>query len=193
MGGRWRVLRTSTGRVWLRPAGSAGPKSVSEHATAPRIKASVNSVYNSSEIDKTRYCLPSRGTGGPTARAEPEVVFRGPITFNYLVLVLIRYIIVVKLIKSVIANPTDRKEGLRPVRSPKSFSEAPSPSTISFYVNSVYNSSEIDKTRYRPPDRWRDKNNFLVRLEWIWKKTPREKTTFPNAVDFPLENLTPLD
>ena len=42
-------------------------KSVSEHATAPRIKASVNSVYNSSEIDKTRYCLPSRGTGGPTA------------------------------------------------------------------------------------------------------------------------------
>ena len=64
--------------------------------------------------------------------AEPEVVFRGPITFNYLVLVLIRYIIVVKLIKSVIANLTDRKEGLRPVRSPKSFSEAPSPSTISF-------------------------------------------------------------
>ena len=35
-------------------------KSVSEHATAPRIKASVNSVYNSSEIDKIRYCLPSR-------------------------------------------------------------------------------------------------------------------------------------
>ena len=49
--------------------------------------------------------------------AEPEVVFRGHITFNYLVLVLIRYIIVVKLIKSVIANPTvgQRKEGLRPV------------------------------------------------------------------------------
>ena len=85
--------------------------------------------------------------------AEPEVVFRGPITFNYLVLVLIRYIIVVKLIKSVIAYPTDRKEGLRPVRSPKSFSEAPSPSTISFYVNSEYNSSEIDKTRYCPPNR----------------------------------------
>ena len=63
-------------------------KSVSEHATAPRIKASVNSVYNSSEIDKTRYCQPNRWTekGGPTARAEPEVVFRGPITFNYLVL-----------------------------------------------------------------------------------------------------------
>ena len=78
-----------------------------------------------------------------------------------------RNIIVVKLIKPVIAHPADRKEGLRPVRSPKSFSEAPSPSTISFYVNSVYNSSEIDKTRYRPPDRWRDKNNFLVRLEWI--------------------------
>ena len=38
--------------------------------------------------------------------AEPEVVFRGPITFNYLVLVLIRYIIVVKLIKPVIAHPT---------------------------------------------------------------------------------------
>ena len=73
---------------------------------------------------------------------------------------LIRNIIVVKLIKSVIAHPADRKEGLRPVRSPKSFSEAPSPSTISFYVNSEYNSSEIDKTRYRPPDRWRDKNNF---------------------------------
>ena len=87
--------------------------------------------------------------------AEPEVVFRGPITFNYLVLVLIRYIIVVKLIKSVIANPTvgQRKEGLRPVRSPKSFSEAPSSSTISFYVNSVYNSSEIDKIRYCPPNR----------------------------------------
>ena len=91
--------------------------------------------------------------------AEPEVVFRGPITFNYLVLVLIRYIIVVKLIKSVIANPTEgqRKEGLRPVRSPKSFSEAPSPSTISFYVNSVYNSSEIDKIRYCQPNRWTEK------------------------------------
>ena len=35
-------------------------KSVSEHATAPCIKASVNSVYNSSEIDKIRYCPPSR-------------------------------------------------------------------------------------------------------------------------------------
>ena len=91
--------------------------------------------------------------------AEPEVVFRGPITFNYLVLVLIRYIIVVKLIKSVIAHPTEgqRKEGLRPVRSPKSFSEAPSPSTISFYVNSVYNSSEIDKIRYCQPNRWTEK------------------------------------
>ena len=43
-----------------------------------------------------------------------------------------RNIIVVKLIKSVIANPADRKEGLRPVRSPKSFSEVSSPSTISF-------------------------------------------------------------
>ena len=64
-----------------------------------------------------------------------------------------RNIIVVKLIKSVIAYPADRKEGLRPVRSPKSFSEAPSPSTISFYVNSVYNSSEIDKTRYCLPSR----------------------------------------
>ena len=50
--------------------------------------------------------------------AEPEVVFRGPITFNYLVLVLIRYIIVVKLIKPVIAYPTDRKEGLRPLSPP---------------------------------------------------------------------------
>ena len=29
-----------------------------------------------------------------------------------------RYIIVVKLIKSVIANPTDRKEGLRPLSPP---------------------------------------------------------------------------
>ena len=65
----------------------------------------------------------------------------------------IRYIIVVKLIKPVIANPADRKEGLRPVRSPKSFSETPSPSTISFYVNSEYNSSEIDKTRYCQPNR----------------------------------------
>ena len=69
----------------------------------------------------------------------------------------IRYIIVVKLIKPVIAHPTDRKEGLRPVRSPKSFSEAPSPSTISFYVNSVYNSSEIDKIRYCQPNRWTEK------------------------------------
>ena len=34
-------------------------KSVSEHATAPRIKASVDSVYNSSEIDKIRYCHPA--------------------------------------------------------------------------------------------------------------------------------------
>ena len=91
--------------------------------------------------------------------AEPEVVFRGTITSNYLVLVLIRYIIVVKLIKPVIAHPTEGKEGLRPVRSPKSFSEAPLPPTISFYVNSVYNSSEIDKTRYCQPNRWRDKNN----------------------------------
>ena len=49
--------------------------------------------------------------------AEPEVVFRGPITLNYLVLVSIRYIMVVKLIKPVIANPTDRKEGLWPSRS----------------------------------------------------------------------------
>ena len=64
-----------------------------------------------------------------------------------------RYIIVVKLIKSVIAYPADRKEGLRPVRSPKSFSEASSPSTISFYVTSEYNSSEIDKTRYCQPNR----------------------------------------
>ena len=38
--------------------------------------------------------------------AEPEVVFRGTITSNYLVLVSIRYMIVVKLIKSVIAHPT---------------------------------------------------------------------------------------
>ena len=51
------------------------------------------------------------------ARAEPEVVFRGSITSNYLVLVLIRYIIVVKLIKPVIANPTEGQEGLRPPRS----------------------------------------------------------------------------
>ena len=42
-------------------------KSVSEHATAPCIKARVNSEYNSSEIDKIRYCQPNRGTGGPTA------------------------------------------------------------------------------------------------------------------------------
>ena len=44
-------------------------KSVSGHATAPCIKASVNSVYNSSEIDKIRYCQPNRWTekGGPTA------------------------------------------------------------------------------------------------------------------------------
>ena len=64
-----------------------------------------------------------------------------------------RNIIVVKLIKPVIAHPTDRKEGLRPVRSPKSFSEASSPSTISFCVDSVYNSSEIDKTHYCQPSR----------------------------------------
>ncbi|MDU6769346.1 MAG: hypothetical protein E6442_09025, partial [Veillonella sp.] len=94
------------------------PKSFSEAPSPSTISFYVNSVYNSSEIDKIRYCLPNRGTGGPTACAEPEVVFRGPITFNYLVLVLIRYIIVVKLIKSVIANPTDRKEGLRPLSPP---------------------------------------------------------------------------
>ena len=55
-------------------------KSVSEHATAPRIKASVNSVYNSSEIDKIRYCQPNRWTekGGPTARVTtcPENLHR---------------------------------------------------------------------------------------------------------------------
>ena len=53
-------------------------KSVSEHATAPCIKASVNSVYNSSEIDKIRYCQPNRGTGGPTARVTtcPENLHR---------------------------------------------------------------------------------------------------------------------
>ena len=49
-------------------------------------RSSVDSVYNSSEIDKTRYCPPNRGKGGPTARAEPEVVFRGTITSNYLIL-----------------------------------------------------------------------------------------------------------
>ena len=47
--------------------------------------------------------------------AEPEVVFRGTITSNYLVLVSIRYMIVVKLIKPVISNPTEGQEGLRPV------------------------------------------------------------------------------
>ena len=47
--------------------------------------------------------------------AEPEVVFRGSITFNYLVRVAIQYIIVVKLIKFVVAYPAVRKEGLRPV------------------------------------------------------------------------------
>ena len=31
-------------------------------------RSSVDSVYNSSEIDKTRYCQSNRGTGGPTAR-----------------------------------------------------------------------------------------------------------------------------
>ena len=55
-------------------------KSISEHATAPRIKASVNSVYNSSEIDKIRYCQPNRWTekGGPTARVTtcPENLHR---------------------------------------------------------------------------------------------------------------------
>ena len=55
-------------------------KSVSEHATAPRIKSSVNSVYNSSEIDKIRYCQPNRWTekGGPTARVTtcPENLHR---------------------------------------------------------------------------------------------------------------------
>lgn len=34
--------------------------------------------YNSSEIDKTRYCQPNRGTGGPTARVTtcPENLHR---------------------------------------------------------------------------------------------------------------------
>lgn len=63
-----------------------------------------------------------------------------------------RYIIVVKLIKSVIANPTDRKEGLRPVRSPKSFSEEPSPTASKICVISVYNNVKLKK-RYRQPDR----------------------------------------
>ena len=46
-----------------------GGRAVACSETAPRIKASVNSVYNSSEIDKTRHCQPSRLTekGGPTA------------------------------------------------------------------------------------------------------------------------------
>ena len=83
----------------------------------------------------------------PTGSQGQSRIF-GPIGSIYQSIADTRYIIVVKLIKSVIAYPADRKEGLRPVRSPKSFSEAPSPSTISFYVNSEYNSSEIDKIRY---------------------------------------------
>ena len=72
----------------IRPSGSAGPKS---DFWAHRFYLSIHSrhaEYNSSEIDKIRYCQPNRWTekGGPTARAEPEVVFRGPITSNYLVL-----------------------------------------------------------------------------------------------------------
>ena len=41
-------------------------------------RSSVNSVYDSSEIDKTRYFQPNRGTGGPTARVTtcPENLHR---------------------------------------------------------------------------------------------------------------------
>ena len=94
-------------------------------------------------------------------------------------LVSIRYIIVVKLIKPVIAYPADRKEGLRPVRSPKSFSEAPSPSTISFYVNSVYNSSEIDKIRYCQPNRWTEKGGPTTRVTMCPENLHRPGLTTP--------------
>ena len=90
-----------------------------------------------------------------------------------------RNIIVVKLIKPVIAHPTDRKEGLRPVRSPKSFSEAPSSSTISFYVNSVYNSSEIDKIRYCQPNRWTEKGGPTTRVTMCPENLHRPGLTTP--------------
>ena len=109
------IANPTEGQEGLRPVRS--PKSFSEAPSPSTISFYVNSVYNSSEIDKIRYCQPNRLKGGPTACAEPEVVFRGTITFNYLVLVLIRYIIVVKLIKPVIANSTEEQEGLRPPRS----------------------------------------------------------------------------
>ena len=53
----------------IRPAGSAEPKS---NLGTHRFYISTHSrhaVYNSSEIDKTRYCPPSRWTekGGPMA------------------------------------------------------------------------------------------------------------------------------
>ena len=70
------------------PCGLTGPKSdfwAQRFYLSPHTR---HAEYNSSEIDKTLYCQPSRWTekGGPMARAEPEVVFRGPITFSYLVL-----------------------------------------------------------------------------------------------------------
>ena len=45
-------------------------------------RSSVNSVYDSSEIDKIRYCQPNRGTGGPTARVMtcPENLHRPGLT-----------------------------------------------------------------------------------------------------------------
>ena len=117
-----------------------GGRAVACSETAPRIKASVNSVYNSSEIDRIRYCQPSRWTekGGPTARVTtcPENLQRpglirptgsqgqsrifGPIGSISRSIADTRNIIVVKLIKSVIANPAvrQRKEGLWPLPYP---------------------------------------------------------------------------
>ena len=66
----------------IRPSGSAGPKS---DFWAHRFYLSIHSrhaVYNSSEIDKIRYCQPNRGTGGPTARVTmcPENLHRPGLT-----------------------------------------------------------------------------------------------------------------
>ena len=90
--------------------------------------------------------------------AEPEVVFRGPITFNYLVLVLIRYIIVVKLIKPVIAYPTDRKEGLRPVTTCPENLHRPGLRPLSL----PYNKEIISNTCCRMQKKTPGKNRLLA-------------------------------
>ena len=136
----------------IRPSGSQGQSRIFEPIGS--ISQSIADTRNIIVVKLIKSVI-----ANPTEGQEGLRPVRSPKSFSeahHLQLsrsMLVRNIIVVKLIKSVIVNPTEEQEGLRPVRSPKSFSEAPSPSTISFYVNSVYNSSEIDKIRYCQPSR----------------------------------------